>query len=151
MGQFAGGFLGELVGAVAVTGWFIALSVFDIRYHRLPNVLTLPGAVAILAVAAATGHGPAALLGAAALFGVYAAVHLAAPAAMGAGDVKLAIGVGALTGVFGLQAWLLCAFGASMLTALLGLAALMRGSRAGLPHGPSMCVAATVAAVAAAV
>lgn len=151
MGEFAGDFAGETVAAIAVTGWFIALSVFDIRHRRLPNVLTLPGALAILIVAAATGHGPGALLGAVTLFGVYAAVHLAAPAAMGAGDVKLAIGVGAFSGVFGLQAWLLCAFGASLLTAVLGIAALMRGSRAGLPHGPSMCVAAAAAAVGATV
>ncbi|PRC46826.1 prepilin peptidase, partial [Mycobacterium sp. ITM-2017-0098] len=89
------------MAAVAVIMWLIALSAYDIRKRRLPNLLTLPGAVVILAVAVVTGHGPGALLGAVALFGVYASVHLAAPAAMGAGDVKLAIGIGALTGAFG--------------------------------------------------
>ena len=148
MGETAG----KISAVVAAALWLIALSAFDIRQRRLPNLLTLPGAVVILSAAAATGHGPAALVGAAALFGVYAAMHLIAPAAMGAGDAKLAIGVGALTGAYGAQAWLLCAFGASMLTGLLGIVALMRGRRAGLlPHGPSMCVAAAVAVVCAAI
>jgi leader peptidase (prepilin peptidase)/N-methyltransferase len=142
---------GEIAAGLAVAVWLIALSAFDIRQRRLPNVLTLPGAVVILCAAAVTGHGASALAGAAALFGVYAAVHLIAPAAMGAGDVKLAIGVGALAGAFGVQAWLLCAFGASALTGLLGIVAMMRGSRAMLlPHGPSMCVAAAAALVGAA-
>ncbi len=81
-----------------VLAWLIALSGFDIRQRRLPDLLTLPGAVVIVGWAAVAGHGPAAALGAVALFVVYAAVHLVAPTAMGAGDVKLAIGLGALAG-----------------------------------------------------
>ena len=57
------------------------------------------------------------MLGAVALFAVYAVVHLVSPAAMGAGDVKLAIGIGALTGTFGGDVWLLAALGAPVLTA----------------------------------
>ena len=51
----------------------------------------------------ATSPGAAwpALAGAAALAGLYLLVHLVAPAAMGAGDVKLAIGLGGLAGCFG--------------------------------------------------
>ena len=37
---------------------------------------------------------------------------------MGAGDVKLALGLGALTGAFGPDVWLLGALGAPVLTAL---------------------------------
>ncbi len=36
---------------------------------------------------------------------------------MGAGDVKLAIGIGALTGAFGVDVWALAALGAPLLTA----------------------------------
>ena len=49
---------------------------------------------------------------------MYLLVHLVAPAAMGAGDVKLAIGLGALTGCFGVDVWLLAALAAPLLTAL---------------------------------
>lgn len=124
-----------------VAAWLIALSTFDIRQRRLPNVLTLPGAAAVLAVAVFSGYGLSAALGATALFAVYAAVHLAAPAAMGAGDVKLAVGLGALSGAFGPETWLLAACGAPMFTALAGLI----GRRRMLPHGPSMCAATALA------
>lgn|ERR1700682_4310436 len=83
------------VGVVAVVVWAVALSIYDIRQRRLPNLLTLPGVVVILAGAAVAGRGVFALAGAAALAGLYLVMHLLAPAAMGAGDVKLAIGLGA--------------------------------------------------------
>lgn len=135
---------------VAVCAWFVALSVYDIRQRRLPNVLTLPGAAILLAAAAGAGRGPAALAGAAALAGCYLMVHLVAPAGLGAGDVKLAAGVGALCGAFGPDVWLLAALAAPLLTALWSIgSAARRGvgpSRgAGVPHGPSMCVATATA------
>ena len=130
------------LGAICVACWLIALIYFDIRQRRLPNVLTLPGAVMILVGAALTGRGVTAVAGAAAMFAVYAVVHMVAPQAMGAGDVKLAIGLGALTGPFGPDVWLLAVLGASVLTALLGLVRLIGGDRSPLPHGPSMCLAA---------
>lgn len=78
--------------------------------------------------------------GAAALAGVYLLVHLALPAAMGAGDVKLAIGLGGLTGCFGVEVWFLAALAAPLLTAVCGVMVTPWGVRT-LPHGPSMCVA----------
>ena len=131
---------------VAVTAWLTALSLHDVRHRRLPNALTLTGAVLVLAFAAAHGRGAAALAGAAALTATYLVVHLVAPSGMGAGDVKLAIGVGALTGAFGLDVWLLAALGAPVLTVAAGILARRRA----LPHGPAMC-AATAGALALAV
>ena len=131
-----------------VFAWLAALSCYDIRQRRLPNRLTLPGAGAILLAAASAGRGPPALVGAAALAGMYLLVHLVAPAAMGAGDVKLAIGVGALTGCFGAEVWFLAALGGPLLTALCGVVARFRGGAGGtatVPHGPSMCLASAAA------
>ncbi len=132
----------EESAVICVACWLIALTYFDIRQRRLPNILTLPGAALVMAGAALTGHGVMAAAGAAAMFALYAVVHLVAPRAMGAGDVKLAIGLGALTGSFGPEVWLLAVLGASVVTALLGLIRLLGGDRSALPHGPSMCVAA---------
>ena len=131
--------------AACVLAWFIALSAYDIRQRRLPNVLTLPGAAAILTVAAVSGRGAPALAGAAALVSLYLVAHLAAPAGMGAGDVKLALGIGALTGTFGVDVWVLAAIGAPLLTALWAIVAGARHSDGTVPHGPSMCVAAATA------
>lgn len=125
-----------------MVGWLLALSAWDIRERRLPNALTLPGAVVVLCGALACGRGLPALAGAAGLALSYLLVHLSTPAGMGAGDVKLALGIGALTGAFGVDAWVLAALGAPALTASL---ALVSRARAPLPHGPSMCVAAVVA------
>ncbi|MGO8967249.1 prepilin peptidase [Mycobacterium sp.] len=126
--------------------WMAVLSAYDVTQRRLPNVLTLPGAGAIVVGAVVAGHGTAAFSGAAALTTVYLLVHLVAPTAMGAGDVKLAIGLGALTGCFGAEVWFLAAIGAPLLTAVLGTVAWLGWSAKAVPHGPSMCLA-TVAAV----
>src|ERR1700761_3567144 len=125
--------------------WMGALTGYDIRQRRLPNWLTLPGFAMIMLVAAGSGHGPPAALGAGLLAAVYLLVHAAAPAAMGAGDVKLALGLGALTGCFGGHVWLLAAIGAPLLTAVIGVVARLGCSARQVPHGPSMCAASAAA------
>ena len=45
---------------------------------------------------------------------------------MGAGDVKLAAGVGGLTGAFGVDVWALAAMAAPLLTAVIALVSLVR-------------------------
>jgi leader peptidase (prepilin peptidase) / N-methyltransferase len=137
--------MGAGIAGAAALAWLVALSAYDIRERRLPNVLTLPGAAAVLIVAVVAGRGMPALLGGAALFALYLVVHLAAPAALGAGDVKLALGVGALTGSFGVDVWTLSALGAPLLTTCLILAAMLCHAGSTVPHGPSMCLAATAA------
>ena len=132
-----------LIGAALL--WMLALSVYDVRQRRLPNLLTLSGAGAIVVGAAVAGHGMAALSGAAALTTVYLLVHLVAPTSMGAGDVKLAIGLGAVTGCFGAEVWFLAAIGAPLLTAVLGTVAWLGWSAKAVPHGPSMCLASAAA------
>lgn len=131
----------RIAAACLVLAWLAALSCYDIRERRLPNTLTLTGAGAILAVAALAGRGPSALAGAVALTAIYLLVHCVAPGGMGAGDVKLAIGLGALTGCGGVGVWFLAALGAPLLTALFGAVWMARRGARTVPHGPSMCLA----------
>lgn len=135
----------RIAAACLVLAWLAALSCYDIRERRLPNTLTLTGAGAILAVAALAGRGPSALAGAVALTAIYLLVHCVAPGGMGAGDVKLAIGLGALTGCCGVGVWFVAAFGAPLLTALLGAVWMTRRGARTVPHGPSMCLASAAA------
>ncbi|MBP1158560.1 prepilin peptidase [Rhodococcus sp. PvR099] len=132
--------------ACALLWWCVCLSVVDLGERRLPNELTLPGACAVFLVSVLVGRGMAALVGAAMLAGLYLVVHLASPAAMGGGDVKLALGLGAAAGAVGAKAWLAAAVGAVALTALVGGCALAlgRGGRT-LAHGPSMCLSTLLA------
>lgn len=134
------------MAAVLVVAWLALLCGYDIRQRRLPNWLTLPAAAVVPAVAAGAGRGTAALAGAAALTAVYLAVHLIAPAGLGAGDVKLAAGLGALTGSFGVDVWLLAALTAPLLTGVWGVIAMLARRGPTVPHGPSMCLASAVAA-----
>jgi leader peptidase (prepilin peptidase)/N-methyltransferase len=137
--------MGAGAAVVCVLVWFGGLSWYDVRQRRLPNWLTVPGAIAILAGAAAVGHGAPAVAGGASLFAVYLVLHLMTPTAMGAGDVKLAAGIGALTGSFGIDVWFLAALGAPLLTAGWAMVVRVRSAERTVPHGPSMCVTAAAA------
>jgi leader peptidase (prepilin peptidase)/N-methyltransferase len=125
--------------------WMAALTVYDVRQRRLPNWLTLPGFALVMLVATGAGHARASAAGAALLAAVYLLVHVAGPAAMGAGDVKLALGLGALTGYFGGDVWFLAAIGAPLLTVVIGIVARLGWSGTTVPHGPSMCAASAAA------
>ncbi|MBO0854030.1 MAG: prepilin peptidase [Nocardia sp.] len=145
---------------LALCAWSLLLAMIDLRIRRLPNALTLPGAIVIVAVATLGGRGAVAAAGAALLAVPYLLVHIVGPAACGAGDVKLALGTGAAAACGGAQCWTWAALGAPLLTAAAAAALLIRrrvvrGPRAGarhgprapvtVPHGPSMCLATLVA------
>lgn len=133
-----------------------AAGVVDVRHRRLPDALTLPALPGALVLLAPLG-GQAVLrglAGAAVAVAAHAAVHLVAPRAMGAGDVKLAGPLGAVLAAASWSTLLLGAVGAALLSAFLALAGLLVGwaSRgSGLPHGPSMLLACWLVAGVAAI
>ncbi|MCU1438408.1 MAG: prepilin peptidase [Naasia sp.] len=129
-----------LVGALylaAVTPEFVRI---DVREHRLPDRLTLPGyaaAVAGVALAAVTGSGdvPAALLAGGG--GVVLFLLLAVAGGMGLGDVKLVGALGVTLGLSGAEAAvlaLLVAFLAGGVAA--GVVLLRHGRSSRLAFGP---------------
>lgn len=106
---------------VVLLALVIAAAVYDVRYRRIPNWLSLLGVVIGLGLNAFLYQGwPGLRLGLAGMaigFGIYFVLY--AIRAMGAGDVKLMAGIGAMVGW---QNW----FGIFVLTAMLGgLAALL--------------------------
>ncbi|WP_227981775.1 prepilin peptidase [Nocardia spumae] len=109
-----------LIAYLVLIVWCAVLTTVDLRSRRLPDALTLPAPVVIVAIAALTGHGGAAAGGAIVLAVPYLLVHLAAPAACGAGDVKLALGTGAAAACGGASCWVWAAIGAPVLTAAAG-------------------------------
>ncbi|MFF5855854.1 prepilin peptidase [Streptomyces sp. NPDC012751] len=124
----------------------VLLAAVDIRVRRLPDPLTLPlaaGALALLGLAALlpehAGHWPTALGAALALGAGYYALCLVNPGGMGFGDVKLALGAGAVLGWYGWPTVLLGTFAAFLLGALYG-GALVLARRAdrktAVPFGP---------------
>ncbi|CAL9533799.1 prepilin peptidase [Streptomyces sp. NPDC057838] len=130
----------------------VLLTVVDFRVRRLPDPLTLPFAAAALALLGLTalvpehaGEWTTALLGSLALGGGYFVLFLVNPAGMGFGDVKLALGAGAVLGWYGWSTVMLGTFAGFLLGALYGAALVLtrRATRkTAIPFGPFLITGA---------
>ncbi|WP_225825994.1 prepilin peptidase [Streptomyces naphthomycinicus] len=124
----------------------VLLAAVDFRVRRLPDPLTLPlaaAALALLGLAALlpehAGHWRTALYGALALGAGYYVLYRINPGGMGFGDVKLALGAGAVLGWYGWPTVLLGTFAGFLLGALYGgaLVLVRRANRkTAVPFGP---------------
>lgn len=161
---------GAIVGCLPLAGWpawwvpiplalaalAVPLTLADLRHSRLPDTLTLtayPALGTAVAVAAFAGPGAGMALraaGAAVLFGaLHALVRWWSPAALGAGDVKLAGSLGGVLGASGWAALPVAACVAALCSGLLaGGAALARRTdwHRGVPHGPGLLTATLLVA-----
>jgi leader peptidase (prepilin peptidase)/N-methyltransferase len=138
------------LGAVGV-----ALALIDTDVHRLPNAIVLPSYVvggALLGIAALAEQdwhaALRAVIGCAALFGLYFLLALVYPSGMGFGDVKLAGVLGMYLGWLGYAELAVGGFLGFLFGGVLGGALMMVG-RAGrktkIPFGPFMLLGAFVA------
>jgi leader peptidase (prepilin peptidase)/N-methyltransferase len=148
------------VWELAALAWLVLLAVplafIDVAVRRLPDPLTaaaFAGTLALLSVAALTGHQPGhlgrAAIGAVALAGFYLILAVIRPAGMGLGDAKLAASVGAALGWISWQALLSGTFAAFALAGVYGgaLLAMHRATRTShLPLGPFILLG-TLAAI----
>ena len=126
----------------------LVLGVIDLRHRILPNVITLPGAAAGLALSVGLEPGPvSALAGVAVGAGVPLVISVVyhrvrGVEGLGMGDVKMLAMIGAC---LGWPAALLTLLAASLLGSLIGLAVLAAGrgdARYPLPFGSFLAVAA---------
>lgn len=119
-----------IFGGIVYGLWASALSWWDIREQRLPDALTIPAGV--LAVTFANWGGLLWPL-------LYLLVALRG-AGIGGGDIKLALPLGMLVGASaGPLAVIIACGGAAVFTLI---ASGIARAKAGVPHGPSMLVAA---------
>lgn len=135
-----------LAAAVWITLFGVALGAVDIRHHRLPDALTVPGLVVTLAVLAAidwaapdTGGLIRAVVSAAVVSALFAIPAALSPSAMGWGDVKLVASLGAVTGYLSWEATALGICAGFLLAAAVALAGLVLGrwtTRSPVPFGP---------------
>jgi leader peptidase (prepilin peptidase)/N-methyltransferase len=145
-----------LVMDVIAASFLVPLVLADLRVRRLPDRLTLGGTAALLAVLAAGGaitgdFGPlgrgvvGALLMAAVLF----ALHVASPAGMGFGDVKLGLLLGVLVGSRSVALVLTTLLVAGAAGAVVGVIQMVRHRRrqVTLPFGPCLVLGAVLALV----
>jgi leader peptidase (prepilin peptidase) / N-methyltransferase len=132
----------------------VLLTVVDFRVQRLPDVLTLPLAAAALVLLGAvalvpehTGRWLTALLGALALGGGYFVLFLINPGGMGFGDVKLALGAGAVLGWYGWATVMLGTLAGFLLGAVYGgalVVARKAGRKTAIAFGPFLIAGAYV-------
>lgn len=138
---------GRLVLGLVLCIVLAAITLTDLERRVIPNLIVLPGAVAGIAIVAASDPGalPGSLLAAVIAGAALLAVALAHPGGMGMGDVKLAAMMGVYLGPAVATA-LLVGFisGAAFGTALVvrdGAAARKRG----IPFGPFLALGGVVA------
>ena len=126
-------------------GWLaVAAGAVDVRARRLPDALTLPALPVALLLLIPVGGSAVwrGVLGAAVAAAAHLLVHLAAPAALGAGDVKLSAPLGAALGAGSWEALVVAGLLAALFSGALAAAVLVaRGRRGAVPHGPSMLLA----------
>ncbi|MEW2300612.1 A24 family peptidase [Streptomyces sp. NPDC006655] len=130
----------------------VLLAVVDFRVQRLPDPLTLPlavAAVALLGVAALlpehAGDWLTSLYAALALGAGYLVLFLINPGGMGFGDVKLALGTGAVLGWYGWPTVLLGTFAGFLFGALYGGALVVvrrAGRKTAIAFGPFLIAGA---------
>ncbi|MGW1062975.1 prepilin peptidase [Streptomyces aureus] len=144
----------ELIVWLLLAPLGVLLAVVDFRVQRLPDALTLPlaaAALALLGAAAAlpehAGEWTTALLGALALGGAYFVLFLVNPNGMGFGDVKLALGLGAMLGWYGWSVVVLGTFAGFLFGGLYGMVLVIArraGRKTSIPFGPFLIAGAYV-------
>ncbi|MEO6653455.1 MAG: A24 family peptidase [Ilumatobacteraceae bacterium] len=148
VGAFGVGAPGVWV-AVSVALSVAALAAWvDLRSRRIPDELVglavLPSVGSAVA-ALVTGGGAARLLAVVFGIGILAlpllVIHLVSPTAMGFGDVKLAVALGAAIGLVDPVLGLIALCMASALTAAVGIAT----GRGALPFGPALVIGTVMA------
>ncbi|MGW2287701.1 prepilin peptidase [Streptomyces phaeochromogenes] len=132
----------------------VLLAVVDFSVQRLPDVLTLSLAGAALVLLAGAAAAPenagdwlTALYGSLALGGGYFVLFLINPNGMGFGDVKLALGLGAVLGWYGWGVLMLGTFAGFLFGGLYGLSLVVvrrAGRKTSMPFGPFLIAGAFV-------
>ena len=128
-----------LISSAAV---LVAAAIFDARYRRLPDRFTIAAGIAVTgaAVVAATTEP---VLGAVAFTLPLLLVHLVDPAAMGFGDVKIALVLGAACGIVDWRLSLVALLTAAAAASVIAVARRVNS----IAFGPAL-VGATMAVVA---
>lgn len=142
---------GWIVPVVAgYAAFLVGISVYDLRQHRIPNVVVYPAIVVALGLAFLRPDGPwwSFIVAGLAAGGFFVLLDALSRGSMGMGDAKLAACIGLLTGWPGVIVALFVAFAVGAVAGLLLIAGGRLERRAPMPFAPALAIGAVVAAVA---
>jgi leader peptidase (prepilin peptidase) / N-methyltransferase len=124
----------------------LLIATIDLEHRLVLNWLSLPGTVLVLAVSPLwPGLGlESAAIGAAVGFLIFLVFQLIGRGALGAGDTKLALLIGAMAGMPGVFNALFFGVALGGLGALVYLIVLRRGRKEFMPYGPYLAAGAIV-------
>ncbi len=145
-----------LLALVVWIGLFgVAVGTVDVRHHRLPDALTLPGTVVTAGVLAITewstpaaGSLTSAALAVVLWAGSFAVIAALTPTNMGWGDVKLVLSLGAATGYLSAATVLFAvssAFVLAALVAIVGIGLRKWTARSAIAFGPFLLIGSWLA------
>lgn len=124
-------------GEILLAAWAVALIIFDVRFRRLPDVLTVPAAFCCLGIVVFCDH--AIVVGY-----LWPALYLFFGRGIGGGDIKLACSLGVFAAWANGFLAVACAVALSSIFSLI-LALVFRNKE--VPHGPAMLGATWLVAI----
>jgi prepilin signal peptidase PulO-like enzyme (type II secretory pathway) len=132
--------------AAAATALLLLIASIDFEHRLVLNSLSLPGTIIMLAVSPLwPGLGlESAALGAVAGFLIFLVFQIIGRGALGAGDTKLALLIGAMRGMPGVFNALFFGVVLGGVGALVYLIALRRGRKEYMPYGPYLAAGAII-------
>jgi leader peptidase (prepilin peptidase)/N-methyltransferase len=138
----------DVILGLVLVAILIPIALIDLEHRIIPNAITLPAAVAAIAIGLATDPSkvPAQLIAGAAAGAFLLFFALAYPRGMGMGDIKLA----AVLGLFLGASVAVALFVAVVAGAIVGAAVIMRrgvqeGRKTAIPFGPFLALGGIVA------
>jgi leader peptidase (prepilin peptidase)/N-methyltransferase len=124
----------------------IPLFFIDLEHQLLPDSITIPGIAIGLAFQIAQGFWWQSLLGAAIGGVLFGLIYLLWKGGMGAGDIKLALMLGAFLTYPLVIPWFLLSFLVGAVGGIVGMAVFKLKGKSAIPFGPYMAVAALIVA-----
>jgi len=138
----------DIALGLVLIGILIPVALIDLKHRIIPNKITLPAALAAVAIGLATRPSgvPEQLIAGAAAGGFLLAFALAYPRGMGMGDVKLALVLGLFLGRSVAVALFVGVLSATLVGALIiARVGISKGRKQAVPFGPFLALGGVVA------
>ncbi len=143
------GIVPELLPALLLTALVVPAAAIDLEHRIIPDMINLPGAVAVYVVSVAVqpDRWLELLLGGLGCFLFFFVAHMVSPKGMGMGDVKMALMIGLGLGQHAFFALFAAVLASTVLSMFLLTTRGRKGLKTYVPFGPFLAFGAVVALI----